>query len=249
MVGSPVSLDTLITFVKVQRPDGSALDNLSDAMAVAQQLGEQADHLIGHFVDQARRSGASWSQIGASMGVTKQAAQQRFVPRGGPAKGPWIPGDFSRFTQRARAVLVAAEDHAKAADSAMIGSDHLALGLFAEPEGLAAQAIAALGVSEQQVRAALGQPDTQPEQAQPSGGADTPASGVPVGPGATAALRGAIRCALRMGHNYIGTEHILIGLVDEDDATASALAGLGLGKSAVERQILAQIAAVQAARG
>src|SRR6201986_2776221 len=104
MVDSPVSLDTLITFVKVQRPQGSALDTLSDAVAVGEPLGDQADSLIGHFVDQARRSGASWSQIGASMGVTKQAAQQRFVPRGAPAAGPWVPGDFSRFTQRARPV-------------------------------------------------------------------------------------------------------------------------------------------------
>ena len=86
MVASPVSLDTLITFVKVQRPEGSTLDNLADAVAVGEHLGEQADSLIGHFVDQARRSGASWSQIGASMGVSKQAAQQRFVPRGDAAR-------------------------------------------------------------------------------------------------------------------------------------------------------------------
>ncbi len=78
----PVSLDTLITYVKAQRLAGSPLDNLSDAVTVSAQLSDQADSLIGHFVDQARRSGASWSQIGASMGVSKQAAQQRFVPRG-----------------------------------------------------------------------------------------------------------------------------------------------------------------------
>ena len=244
MVESPVSLDTLISFVKVQRSAGSALDNLADAVAVGEHLGEQADSLIGHFVDQARRSGASWSQIGASMGVSKQAAQQRFVPRGKPADGPWIPGNFSRFTQRARAVLTAAEDQARAADSAMIGSDHLALGQFAEPEGLAAKAIAALGVTEPQVRAALGAPEQGP-----SAQADGEARPIPIGLAATAALRGALRCALRLGHNYIGTEHILIGLLDQNDATASALAGLGLGKSAVEHQILAQIAAFQAARG
>ena len=120
---SPVSLDTLITYVKVQRPGGSPLENLSDAVTVSAQLTDQADSLIGHFVDQARRSGASWSQIGASMGVTKQAAQQRFVPRG-PVKGlqtPPVPGDFSRFTLRARNVLAAAEDLAQAADVAVIG--------------------------------------------------------------------------------------------------------------------------------
>jgi hypothetical protein len=250
MVESPVSLDTLITFVKVQRPEGSALDNLSDAMAVAQHLGEQADSLIGHFVDQARRSGASWSQIGTSMGVSKQAAQQRFVPRGDPATGPWAPGDFSRFTQRARAVLAAAEDHARAADSAVIGSDHLALGLFAEPGGLAAKAIDALGVTEPQVRAALGAPaEAAPAQAQPAAAEPAAeASRIPLGPGATASLRGALRWALQMGHNYIGTEHILIGLIDENDATATALTGLGLARPAVERELVSQLAEIQAAR-
>ena len=243
MVASPVSLDTLITFVKVQRPEGSALDNLADAVAVGEHLGDQADSLIGHFVDQARRSGASWSQIGASMGVSKQAAQQRFVPRGDPAGGLSIPGDFSRFTQRARAVLAAAEDHARAADSAVIGSDHLALGLFAEPDGLAAKAIAALGVTEPQVRAALGAPE-EPEPAP----ADDAASRIPLGPGATASLRGTLRWALQMGHNYIGTEHILMGLLDENDATGSALAGLGLAKPAVKRELTRQFAAMQAAR-
>ena len=244
MVASPVSLDTLITFVKVQRPQGSTLDNLADAVAVGEHLGEQADSLIGHFVDQARRSGASWSQIGASMGVSKQAAQQRFVPRGDPAGGALIPGDFSRFTQRARAVLAAAEDHARAADSAVIGSDHLALGLFAEPEGLAAKAMVALGATEQQVREALG----APEQPQPAP-VDGAASRVPLGPGATASLRGALKWALQMGHNYIGTEHILMGLLDENDATASALAGLGLAKPAVKRELTRQFAEIQAARG
>ena len=158
MTSSPVSLDTLITFVKVQHPDGSPLDNLSDAVAVSTRLGEQADSLIGHFVDQARRSGASWSQIGASMGVTKQAAQQRFVPRG-PLKDAAGFGDFSRFTQRARDVLAAAEDLARAADVAVIGRDHLAAGLMAEPDGLAAKAIVALGVSAGQLRTAFGLPD------------------------------------------------------------------------------------------
>jgi hypothetical protein len=58
------------------------LDRLSDAVIAADHLGDVADHLIGHFVDQARRSGASWTDIGRSMGVSKQAAQKRFVAKG-----------------------------------------------------------------------------------------------------------------------------------------------------------------------
>jgi hypothetical protein len=239
---SPVSLDTLITYVKAQRPSGSPLDNLSDAVTVSAQLSEQADSLIGHFVDQARRSGASWSQIGASMGVTKQAAQQRFVPRG-PVKDAAGFGDFSRFTMRARSVVVAAEDLALAADVAVIGSDHLAAGLMAEPDGLAAKAIVALGVSAGALRTAFGLPE-----AAPAAQGDTPAERVPLGPGAVATLRGALRQALHLGHNYIGTEHILLGLVDEQDSTAATLAGLGVTKPAVQQQITAAFAALQASR-
>ena len=89
----PVRLDELIAFVRSQA--GTALDQVL------------ADHLIGHFVDQARKTGASWTEIGQSMGVTKQAAQKRFVPKasdwGELLSGafPPDPVKFSRFTDRA----------------------------------------------------------------------------------------------------------------------------------------------------
>ncbi len=244
-----MSLDTLITYVKTQRPSGSPLDNLSDAVAVSAALSDQADSLIGHFVDQARRSGASWSQIGASMGVTKQAAQQRFVPRG-PVKLPEVPGDFSRFTLRARNVLAAAEDLARAADVAVIGPEHLAAGLLAEPEGVAARAMAALGVSDGPLRSALGLPEPGPGDA-PAGepaGSGAAAARVPLGPGAVAALQGALRAALHLGHNYIGTEHILLGLVDGEDATAATLARLGVTKAAAHQQVRVAFAQIAASR-
>src|SRR5512143_2387811 len=78
-VNPPIRLDDLIH--GVNQTDDDALARLSNAVLLADHLGELADHLIGHFVDQARRSGASWTDIGRSMGVTKQAAQKRFVPR------------------------------------------------------------------------------------------------------------------------------------------------------------------------
>src|SRR5881392_3960783 len=96
---SPVRLDDLIAAIKKVHSD--ALDQLSDAVLAAEHLGEVADHLIGHFVDQARRSGASWTDIGKSMGVTKQAAQKRFVVR--PEAAALDPNrGFERFTPRAR---------------------------------------------------------------------------------------------------------------------------------------------------
>ncbi len=96
----PVRLDELIDAIKKVHTD--ALDQLADAVLAAEHLGEIADHLIGHFVDQARRSGASWTDIGKSMGVTKQAAQKRFVPRAEPTTLDPEQG-FGRFTPRARA--------------------------------------------------------------------------------------------------------------------------------------------------
>src|SRR6266849_7019125 len=102
----PVRLDELIGYVKSQ--DGTALDHMSAAVRISEHLGELADHLIGHFVDQARKTGTSWTEIGQSMGVTKQAAQKRFVPRasdgGGLLSGifPPDPVKFSRFTDRAK---------------------------------------------------------------------------------------------------------------------------------------------------
>src|SRR6478752_6996012 len=106
MAEFPVPLDNLIAYVKALHPEGGPLGNLSDAMVVSARLDEQSDALIGYFVDQARRAGASWSQIGLSMGVSKQAAQKRFVPREGGLlpEGEQI---FSRFTPRARNVLAA----------------------------------------------------------------------------------------------------------------------------------------------
>jgi hypothetical protein len=74
----PVRLDDLIN--AITKVHDQPLDQLADAVLAADHLGDVADHLIGHFVDQARRSGASWTEIGRSMGVTKQAARKRFIP-------------------------------------------------------------------------------------------------------------------------------------------------------------------------
>ena len=75
-----------------------------------------------------------------------------------------------------------------------------------------------------------------------------PRERVPLGAGAVAALKAALQSALHLGHNYIGTEHILLGLVDEQDGTAATLAGLGVTKPAVQQQITAALAAIRASR-
>src|SRR5260370_40008440 len=131
MTQPPVRLDDLISFVRSQ--EGTALDHVSAAVHMSEHLGELSDHLIGHFVDQARKSGASWTEIGQSMGVTKQAAQKRFVPRasdgGGLLSGifPSDPVKFSRFTHRAKRAGIPARQAALRRGHAQAPPAHLVL--------------------------------------------------------------------------------------------------------------------------
>src|SRR5437899_11968098 len=123
---NPVRLDDLIEAITKVHSD--PLEQLSGAVLAADHLGEVADHLVGHFVDQARRSGASWTEIGASMGVTKQAAQKRFVPKGPGDPAAMDPNaGFAKFTPRARKMVVASQEAARTASHPEIAVGHLVL--------------------------------------------------------------------------------------------------------------------------
>src|SRR6202171_5147715 len=128
-IAYPIRLDDLISAIKQVHSD--ALDQLTDAVLAGEHRDDIADHLIGHFVDQARRSGASWTDIGKSMGVSKQAAQKRFVPK---AEATTLETDqgFARFTPRARALLVTAQNEAHEGGNAEITPAHLLSGLGAD---------------------------------------------------------------------------------------------------------------------
>jgi hypothetical protein len=234
-VPNPVRLDELIEGIRKSSPDD--LERLSGAVLAAGHLGEVADHLIGHFVDQARRSGASWTEIGRSMGVTKQAAQKRFVAK---ADAPALDASqgFSRYTDRARKVVVAAQNEAHAAANAEIGIAHLVLGLLSEPEGLGTSAITEQGVSLDAVRRVA--TATLPARAD-----EVPAL-VPFDAQARRALELTFREALRLGHEHVGTEHILLALLEVEDGTG-VLAGLGVNKARAEATVRAAVAARAAA--
>jgi hypothetical protein len=237
-VAGAIRLDDLIETIKKVHPD--ALDQLSSAVLAADHLGEVADHLIGHFVDQARRSGASWTEIGRSMGVSKQAAQKRFVPKDlGEPSDPDPSQGFSRFTPRARNVVVTAQNEARAAANAEITPAHLVLGLLAQPEGLAARAITDRGLTLDAVRAAA-------TATLPPAAGELPAL-VPFDARAKKALELTFREALRLGHNYVGTEHILLALL-EQEGDDGLLTGLGLDKASTEAALLAALAAAVANR-
>jgi Clp amino terminal domain, pathogenicity island component len=233
-MSNPVRLDDLIEAITSVHSD--VLDQLADAVLAADHLGEVADHLIGHFVDRARRSGASWTDIGKSMGVTKQAAQKRFVPKGSTADLDPNQG-FSRFSPRARNVVMAAQNEARAASNAEIAPEHLALGLLSEPAGLAAKAISAQGVALETLRR------TVTSKLAPA--ADQVPDLIPFDAQARKALELTFREALRLGHNYVGTEHILLALLDLEEG-AGVLAGLGLDKKMTEETVVAALAAVTA---
>src|SRR6202012_3017442 len=94
----PVPLDNLITYVKALHPEGGPLANVSDAFAVSTQLDEQADALIGYFVDGARLSGLAWQHIGGARDVPTQAPQKPGVPTEGGVLREGRPQPFSRFT-------------------------------------------------------------------------------------------------------------------------------------------------------
>jgi hypothetical protein len=234
MAEPAVRLDDLIRYVKTQHPEGGALDHLSDAVLASDHLGELADHLIGHFVDQARRAGASWTDIGRSMGVSKQAAQQRFVGKKSDDAESLDRAGWARFTERAKNVVVRSLDEARLSRHDHIGTEHLVLGLLHEPEGLAARAIEAAGVPLQQVR------DTVVAAFGPGGSGIS--GHIPFTPEAKKARELAVREALRLGHNFIGTEHILLGVLSEPDgAGGKALRQLGVTKADAERWIVATL--------
>jgi hypothetical protein len=264
MTGIPVHLDDLIAYVKALHPAGGPVDHVAGAFAVSAQLDEQSDALIGYFVDQARRSGASWGQIGAAMGVSKQAAQKRFVA----ARVNVSPRAemFSRFTQRARNVLAAARriavaDQPEPEDLAVavvaipdvvarspsapgIGAPCLAAALLAEPEGLAARVIARAGLTAGQVYAAVGAGSATP-------GPDAEADALrelSFDDSGMAVLKAALKAAPRLGHNYIGTEHLLLGVLDAGGPAAEALAALGLTPETAESLLAAESAKTKARR-
>lgn len=232
-IAYPVRLDELINAIKKVHTD--ALDQLADAVLTAETLGEVADHLIGHFVDQARRSGASWTEIGKAMGVTKQAAQKRFVPRAEAT--PLDPEQgFGRFTPRARGAVVAAQNVAHEAGNAEITPNHLLLGTLSDPAALATVLLRLQKIDTAALQKSIELPAA----------AEEAPSLIPFSGPARKALELTFREALRLGHNYIGTEHLLLALLELEDGTGP-LHRAGVDKQRVETDLVAALESIATA--
>jgi hypothetical protein len=225
--GPPVRLDDLIGAVAGAHQD--PLDRVAGAVQLAEDLGQVADSLIGHFVDQARRAGASWSDIGRSMGVSKQAVQKRFVGRSQsqPATLDSSQG-FSRFNEEARAVVVTAQQRARDAGNVTIGIGHLVLALIAAADNAAARVLAAQGVS-------LADVERVGSATLPPAAEKVPAL-IPFDAHARDALQRAFAEAQRLGADNIGSEHVLLAVLAVDQGTG-VLAGLGVTPEAVETHL------------
>lgn len=223
-VESPLRLGDLIAVIDTS--DQDPLGRVTQAVHLAEELGDTADSLIGHFVDQARRSGASWSDIGRSMGTSKQAAQKRFVSRTPATAAPLDSSQgFSRFRDDARAVVVTAQEQARSATNDTVGVSHLLLGLVAVAHTAAAQAISAQDVS-------LAEVERTAEATLPGPAAAVPAL-IPFDTHARSVLEGTFAHAQRRESEDVGSEHVLLSILAVEAGTG-VLAGLGVTTEAVE---------------
>jgi hypothetical protein len=223
-----VNLDQLVEQIDTDLPDADPVTKVGEARKRARQLGELGDRLIDHYVHEARHAGSSWSQIGDAMGVSKQAAQQRTQQT----------GRYARFTDRARNVLVTAQDVVKEFDQPAVDTEHVLLGVLAETEAIAAKVIGLLGGSVEAL--------TEATRATLTPGDGTPGGHIPFTPLCKQVLEQTQQAALDLGHNYIGTEHMLLGLLRVPESKAAqVLDGAGIDETSARNTITAALMGFQ----
>jgi hypothetical protein len=222
-----------------------------DRLVDLQHEVERARSEYHHAIRRLNAAGASLREIADELGLSHQRVHQIVDVSGEPA-GPHPhfppffarrgkrrrggPALFSRFTGRARHAVVLAQEQARELKHSYVGTEHLLLGLLRESEGLAAQVLAALGVREDEARAQLLRIVGEGEHA--VGGQ------IPFTPRAKKVMELALREALALGHNYIGTEHLLLGLGREGEGVAAQiLLAFGADAEKVRAEIERQLAA------
>jgi ATP-dependent Clp protease ATP-binding subunit ClpA len=217
-----VRLPDLVRAVE-QRAGSLPLDRVEAALGVSEELASGADELIGHFVTEARQAGCSWTQIGERIGVSKQAARQRFTLQpalassGRPERQP-----------RLVACLEAAAREASADGAAEIGTHHQLLGLY--QEGVAAAILEKLGVRADGVR--------QAARAMFPGGGEPGQQPPPESAEARTAVEGAASLARRAGLPYVGPEHLLGALALDPGSRARRVLGhLDVSVPAIKKEL------------
>jgi hypothetical protein len=226
-----ISLTDLIERLDADLPEATDLARITEAQLRARTLSDLGDQLVGHYVGKAKQAGASWSEIGDAIGVSKQAAQQRHSP-----------APFERYTDLNRHSIVLAQEAARTHKHDSIGTDHLLLGLLGEPRGLAYQVLMASTESEQQIVDAI-------EAAMRPAGKKTPRGHIAFEAGSKEAIEQAMRAAAELGHDFVGTEHSLLGLIRvEPSRAAQVLRGLGFTADGLRETVRTEVAHRLAAR-
>ncbi|QMU70519.1 Clp protease N-terminal domain-containing protein [Streptacidiphilus sp. P02-A3a] len=220
-----ISLADLIARLDEELPDANDLTCITEARLRAQTLSDLGDQLVDHYVSKARQEGASWSEIGDAIGVSKQAAQQRHSPAA-----------FERFTDLNRHSIVLAQEAARTHRHDFIGTEHLLLGLLGEPRGLAYEVLVAKTASEQLIREAI-------EAAMPPAGEKSLRGHIAFRPESKQALEQARRASIDLGHDWVGTEHTLLALIrTEESPAAQILRDLGFTSDGLHETVSTEIA-------
>ncbi|MBP2708014.1 hypothetical protein JOL79_29965 [Microbispora sp. RL4-1S] len=200
-----ISLADLIARLDEELPDATNLARISEAHLRAQTLSDLGDQLVDHYVRKAKQAGASWSEVGDAIGVSKQAVQQRHAPNA-----------FERFTKLNRHSIVLAQEAARAHKHDFIGTEHILLGLLGEPQGLAYEVLVAKTESEQRIRDAI-------EEAMPPAGQKALRGHIAFLPEGKEAIEQASRASADLGHDWVGTEHTLLGLIRTEESLAARI--------------------------
>jgi hypothetical protein len=236
-----MDLKTLIAEVEKRSSSDEPLDRLASAALRHEELTDQADQLLDHFVHAAREAKCSWAQIGEVLGVTKQAAQQRHgrwrMP-GSLVRG-WLgkrPGLFQRFTDRARAGVVDAQEAARSLGHDHVGTEHVLVGILRQPDSIGAKVLARWSITGDDVMEDIAARVGADPEAAPTGHIRFDAQ-------AKKSLELALREALQLGHNYIGTEHVLLGLARADEGLAATiLRDRGITPDQIRAAVLEELA-------
>lgn len=223
----PIDLDELIS--QIDTEDLGPLQLVTDAVIVSGRLADLADQVVDHFVQQARAHGASWAEIGQSMGVSKQAAQKRFVEEKRSGFKLTGGGLFTRFDSEARATVQAAVAYAHKLKSAEINTLHVVMALAAGGSGPAHRVINDLSGSAEQVAGDAADSIEGPERPRK-------VKHLPFSNDAKKLLELSLREAVRAKSRHIGTEHILLAVLrDRRTAGAKVLEDNSVTHAAVER--------------
>jgi len=230
-----LDLPQLIAAIEADDTPGP-LDRVGAAAALKDRMEHMGDELLDHFVKAARDEGCSWNQIGTALGVTRQAAQQRH----GGVLGRLVEGlrsglGFQRFSPRARAVVIAAQTVARDRSHDRVGTEHVVLALYETGSGdPAVAALDQLGVDRAAVEAAIA--EAHPDRpARPRGH-------LRFGDDAKTALEEALAAAVDLGHDHIGSEHLLLGLTAAGGLGGRVLAAEGATADALRPVLVTLIA-------